>query len=168
METATTTATPVAQKYGGFWIRFVAYIIDAIILGIVASVVIVPIFGALGFGAYSSMQGGGEITEDQLGALIGMISGAGLFLQVVNIVAGWLYFALMESSGKQGTIGKIALGLKVVDKNGERLNFGTATIRYFGKLVSTAILMIGFIIAGFTEKKQALHDMIASTYVIKN
>ncbi len=155
------------QTYGGFWIRFVAYVIDAIILSIAASIIILPVLGALGFGAYGTMSGGGEMSEDQIGALIGMITGAGLFMQLAYIVIYWLYFALMESSAKQATIGKMALGLKVINKDGSRMNFGQATLRYFGKLVSTAILLIGYIIAGFTEKKQALHDMIAGTYVVK-
>lgn len=155
------------QTYGGFWIRFVAYVIDAIILSIAASIIILPVLGALGFGAYGTMSGGGEMSEDQVGALIGMITGAGLFMQLAYIVIYWLYFALMESSAKQATIGKMALGLKVINKDGSRMNFGQATLRYFGKLVSTAILLIGYIIAGFTEKKQALHDMIAGTYVVK-
>jgi len=159
-----TTAT---QTYGGFWIRFVAYIIDIIILGIVSSIVIIPILGALGFGAYGTMSNGGEMTEDQIGALMGMITGAGIFMYIANIIVGWLYFALMQSSAKQATVGKMALGLKVINKDGSKMNFGQATLRFIGKMISYAILLIGFIIAGFTEKKQALHDMIAGTYVIK-
>lgn len=155
------------QSYGGFWIRFVAYVIDAIILGIVSGIVIIPVLGALGFGAYGTMSGGGEMSEDQMGALIGMITGAGMFMQVANIVVAWLYFSLMESSGKQATVGKMALGLKVINKDGSKLNFGQATVRYIGKIISGMILLIGFIMAGFTEKKQALHDMIAGTYVVK-
>ncbi len=154
------------QSYGGFWIRFVAYVIDAIILGIVSGIVIIPVLGALGFGAYGTMSGG-EMSEDQMGALIGMVTGAGMFMQVANIVVAWLYFALMESSGKQATVGKMALGLKVINKDGSKLNFGQATVRYIGKIISAMIIFIGFIIAGFTEKKQALHDMIAGTYVVK-
>jgi len=157
-----------SQTYGGFWIRFVAYIIDAVILGVVSGVVIIPVIGALGFGAYDSVSSGGQMSEDQMGALVGMLTGAGLFMQIANIVVSWLYFALLHSSSKQATVGKMALGLKVINKDGTRLNFGQATIRFIGKIVSGVILFIGFIIAGFTEKKQALHDMIASTYVVKN
>lgn len=156
----------VSGSYAGFWIRFVAYIIDAIILSTVCFVIIIPVFGALGFSAYGSMPSG-EVSEDQLASIMAMLSGAGLVLQLASVAVGLLYFALMESSAKQGTVGKMALGLKVVGKNGERINFGQAVIRYIGKIISGMILMIGYIMAGFTEKKQALHDMIAGTYVIK-
>jgi uncharacterized RDD family membrane protein YckC len=81
-------------------------------------------------------------------------------------VAGWLYFAMMESSNKMATLGKMAIGIKVTDLNGNRISFGRATGRYFAKILSGMILMIGYIMAGFTEKKQALHDMIASCLVV--
>ena len=73
----------------------------------------------------------------------------------------------MESSVNQGTIGKMALNLKVTDLNGERISFGRATGRFFAKYISSITLLIGYIMAAFTERKQALHDMIAGTYVIK-
>lgn len=82
------------------------------------------------------------------------------------LIAGWLYYALMESSTNQGTLGKMALGIKVTDLKGNRISFGKATGRYFGKIVSGMILYIGFIMAGFTEKKQALHDMMAGCLVV--
>jgi uncharacterized RDD family membrane protein YckC len=72
----------------------------------------------------------------------------------------------MESSSKQATLGKLALGIVVTDLNGNRISFGRATGRYFGKIVSGMIFAIGYIMAGFTEKKQALHDMIASCLVV--
>ncbi|MGB6469852.1 MAG: RDD family protein, partial [Candidatus Acidiferrales bacterium] len=67
----------------------------------------------------------------------------------------------------QGTLGKRALGLLVTDLEGRRVSFGRASGRYFGKIVSALILMIGFIMAGFTEKKQALHDMLAGCLVLR-
>ena len=82
-------------------------------------------------------------------------------------VAQWLYFALMESSSKQATLGKMALGIRVTDVNGNRIGFGRATGRHFAKILSGLILGIGFLMAAFTEKKQALHDMIAGTLVVK-
>jgi uncharacterized RDD family membrane protein YckC len=78
-----------------------------------------------------------------------------------------LYYALLESSTWQGTLGKRALGLEVTDLEGRRISFGRATGRFFAKIISALILWIGFIMAGFTEKKQALHDMIAGTLVIR-
>jgi uncharacterized RDD family membrane protein YckC len=73
----------------------------------------------------------------------------------------------MESSPQQATLGKMALGLKVTDLQGERLSFARATGRYFGKIVSSLILFVGFMMAGWTEKKQALHDIMAGTLVVK-
>jgi uncharacterized RDD family membrane protein YckC len=88
------------------------------------------------------------------------------FLYPAAIVAGWLYFALMESSEKQATLGKMALGIIVTDMEGERISFGRATGRYFGKILSAIILYIGHIMIAFTEKKQGLHDMLANTLVV--
>lgn len=80
----------------------------------------------------------------------------------------WLYFALQESSKWQATLGKRVLGLKVVNLNGERITFIRASVRYFSKIISRAVLMIGFLMILFTKKKQALHDKIAKTLIIKN
>ena len=84
---------------------------------------------------------------------------------VLNIVGVWLYFALQESSERQATIGKRSLNIYVTDMYGRRISFGQATGRYFSKIISSLILGIGYIMAGFTEKKQGLHDMIAGTLV---
>ncbi len=80
----------------------------------------------------------------------------------------WLYFAILESSAWQGTVGKKVLGLRVTDLDGNRISFGRATGRFFAKLVSNFTFMIGYIMAGFTAKKQALHDMIAGCLVTKS
>lgn len=84
---------------------------------------------------------------------------------VINIVGIWLYFALQESSERQATIGKRALNIYVTDLQGRRISFGQATGRHFGKIISGFILGIGYMMAGFTEKKQGLHDIMASTLV---
>ena len=78
----------------------------------------------------------------------------------------WIYFAAFESSPKQATPGKMALGIKVTDLNGRRIGFGKATGRYFGKILSFIILGIGFIMIAFTEKKQGLHDKMAGCLVV--
>jgi len=82
------------------------------------------------------------------------------------VVAGWLYFSLMESSAYQATLGKMALGIKVTDMQGKRLSFGRATGRYFGKILSGIILCIGYLMVAWTAKKQGLHDILAETLVI--
>jgi uncharacterized RDD family membrane protein YckC len=78
----------------------------------------------------------------------------------------WLYWAIMESSSRQATLGKMALGIVVTDLEGHRISFGKATGRYFGKLISLLILLIGFIMIAFTDKKQGLHDMMAGCVVV--
>jgi uncharacterized RDD family membrane protein YckC len=81
--------------------------------------------------------------------------------------AAWLYFSLMESSAYQATLGKRLVGIMVTDLSGQRIGFGRATARFFAKYLSQLILYIGFFMAGFTQRKQALHDLIASTLVVR-
>jgi len=109
-----------------------------------------------------------------IGFLLGMILVAGgtsdpqVLETIGNIVGfflGWFYYAAMESSPKQATLGKLALSMKVTSLQGERISFGKATGRYFGKILSALILLIGFLMIAFTEKKQGLHDMLAGTLV---
>ena len=140
------SATGAQVGYGGFWIRLVAYIIDAILLSIVVGV-LASLFGL------NLMETNWERYDPTINLL--------------SFVIGWLYFALMESSERGATVGKMALGLRVVTSNGQRLSFMNATGRYFAKIVSAIILFIGFIMIGFTDKKRGLHDMIAGTLVIK-
>jgi len=83
------------------------------------------------------------------------------------LIFWWLYFALLESSSKQATFGKQIMGLKVTDQNGRRISFGKATGRFFAKLLSWMTLLIGFFLAFFTEKKQALHDIITNCLVLE-
>jgi uncharacterized RDD family membrane protein YckC len=152
------------KTYAGFWLRFVAIIIDGIIIGVLQFMVIAPILGAIGIG----MSGGASAmdTDDptvMIAKIMALFSTVGIIGQVVNI----LYFSLMESSKYQATIGKLALGLIVTDVNGGNLDFVKALIRNVSKIVSGVILLIGYIMAAFTEKKQALHDIIAGTLVVK-
>lgn len=151
------------KSYAGFWIRFVALIIDLLIIGVVSSFVIIPVLGAVGVMG-SSMGDLSDMDESFMAGMIAALSGT---MAIVNLVVNWLYFSLLESSSWQATLGKRAVGIKVTNENGQRVSFITATIRYIGKVVSGAILLIGYIMAAFTAKKQALHDLIASTYVVK-
>lgn len=146
--------------------RFVAIIIDGIIIGVVQSFIIVPILAVAGFSFASGIQNG-DITEaEALGMVATMMATMGTTI-LISAIIGILYYVFMETSKFQGTIGKIALGLKVTDLNGDKLDFSKALIRNLGKIISGMILYIGYIMAGFTEKKQGLHDMIASTLVVK-
>jgi uncharacterized RDD family membrane protein YckC len=94
-----------------------------------------------------------------------MIS-AGFVMYALQIVIVWLYYALQECSPVQATLGKRAMGIKVTDDYGRRIGFGRATGRYFGKIISGIIFNIGFLLAGWTARKQALHDMLAGTLVV--
>jgi uncharacterized RDD family membrane protein YckC len=154
-------APAIAQtRYGGFWIRFVAWLLDVIIVGLVLMPFRMAILGVMGV----SMGVGGM--RDNPANLFVMLPALGLS-GMVMMAGSWLYEALMTSSSKQATIGKMALGLKVTDLRGQRLTFARATGRYFAKYLSSMTLLIGYIIAGFTARKQALHDFAAGTYVVR-
>jgi len=150
-----------SSNYAGFWLRFVAYIIDAILLGVVNFIVLMPFLSMMGLSGM--MDDPAAVSEGMMIAAMGTY----LMSMFAMFIAGWLYFALMESSSKGATLGKMALSLRVTGMGGERLSFGKATGRYFGKIISGMILCIGYIMAGFTEKKQALHDMMAGCLVVR-
>lgn len=144
---------------GGFWIRFVAYMID----GLVISVVAVFLVGVLvGFAALTRTSVNHEAPATALIALS--------LLVVAVIVVNWLYEALMTSSPRGATLGKMALGLRIVRFDGTQLSFGRATARHFAKYMVTPMvpLAIGYIMAAFTNRKRALHDILADTLVIRS
>jgi uncharacterized RDD family membrane protein YckC len=145
----------------------VAHLIDGVIIGIAGLVVLVPLFFLMGGAAlFSSLprEMGEHPDPAQVGALVSFI----FMLAGVGIVAQWLYFAYLESGEKQATWGKQILGIYVTDLAGYRITFARASGRFFAKLISGLIpLGIGYVMAGFTERKQALHDMIASCLVLR-
>ncbi len=154
-------------EYAGFWLRFVAYLIDGVISGVAFLLLLIPLFVLTGAGAALSKIGSDGDISDDVGALLGFGFLAGFF--GIIFIGGWLYYALSESSSWQATLGKKMLNLKVTDMQGQKITFGRATGRYFSKIVTGLIpLLIGYIMAGFTEKKQAIHDMIASCLVLRN
>nr|HDM59699.1 RDD family protein [Bacillota bacterium] len=163
--------------YAGFWRRFVALIIDSFVLmipmAIVMFVVGIPI-GSTDFTSSFSpdklqsldpeqMQELAMQMKRQMVELIPTI----MLMQLLNVLIWWLYYAIMESSPLQGTLGKLAVGSIVTDLDGERISFIRATGRHFGKFISGLVLCLGYLMAGFTERKQALHDMIAGCLVIQ-
>jgi len=152
-------------NYAGFWWRFLAYIIDQIVLSFVIWIFLIPIFALFGISMYSIQQSGFDFEDNP--AFVGSFILLWISVGFTSTLLKWLYYAIMESSRTQGTVGKMALQIKVTDYNGDRISFARATGRYFGKILSGLILLIGYIMAGFTEKKQALHDILASCYVIK-
>lgn len=133
-------APEVAIEYMGFWIRFAAAIIDGVILFIISSILIIPT------------------------RFVGFIYGPTI---VFNIFLFWLYYWLLTGLKGQ-TIGKMAVGIKVVDAQGNKPGLGIAALREIpGKLISTIVLSIGFIWIAGDRQKQGWHDKIANTYVIK-
>lgn len=154
-------------NYAGFWLRLVALIIDGIIIGVVQSFIFVPILAALGLGFASSADMMDLSDPDQAAGFIASITALIGGYWILSLTIQVLYSTFMESSKLQATVGKLALGLKVTDLQGNKLDFVKALIRNLSKIISNCTLLIGYIMAGFTEKKQALHDMIASTLVVK-
>jgi uncharacterized RDD family membrane protein YckC len=146
--------------YAGFWLRFVAWIIDRIVLQFAGGILTLPLAGSIGI--RELMRTHPSTPED----FIPLIATMRKFFLII-LVLEWLYYALLESSVWQATLGKKALGLEVTDLVGVRITFGRATGRYFARYISFFTLGIGYLMAGFTEKKQALHDMIAGTLVIR-
>ncbi len=156
-------------KYAGFWLRFAAYIIDQFVIGIAGLIIAVPIIiGIIAFGInLDGIKNSSDFFTHEGLLMVGGIIGMIVLAILISIVMKWLYYALMESSRYGGTLGKMAVSIMVVDLDGNRITFGRATGRYFARIITNMTLFIGYIIAGFTVKKQALHDMIASCLVIQ-
>jgi uncharacterized RDD family membrane protein YckC len=144
---ATHWPPPMAEgsvRYAGFWSRVGALLIDTLVVWVVA-------FGA------------GGIAADAGGAEYDLV----VVAYVLAIAGTWLYFAASESSVHQATLGKRALGVIVTDVGGHRISFARATGRFFGRSLSGLLLGLGYCFALFTERKQTLHDLLASTVVVR-
>ena len=157
LDTNIDQVTPQYSAYAGFWRRFVAVVIDSILLGIVNQ-----ILSAI-TGVNSRMQ---EVLLEDPTDYSGLISVAGP-TWAMGFAIQLAYFAYFESSERQATLGKQAMGLVVTDMNGNRIDMGKAVIRHLSKIISGLVLIIGYLMQPFTEKKQALHDIIAGTLVFK-
>ena len=151
-----TPGTFVAQ-YAGLWLRVWAAIIDWIILWAVARVIDA---GIMMFMNLAIVPGASGPSQWYLTVLPTSFS---------TMILRWVYYALMESSSLRATVGKMAIGLLVINDHGAtRITFGRATGRHFAKYISDFTMGIGYMMAGWTQKKQALHDLIASTLVVRN
>lgn len=141
--------------YAGFWLRVAAWLLDTIFLLILVSIIsfISGLILGLILVIISSLM---ELQDVLLDVVI----------DIIVIVVPWLYYTLMEWSSMQGTLGKKIVGIKVTDLNGNRISFGRATGRHFGKFLSS-IFSIGFIAVIFTEKKQGYHDLLTRCLVVK-
>ncbi len=128
------------MTYAGFWKRLVAFLID----GLITSSVTSPLYLAFANNPNARTA----------------------YATTFGTVVSWLYSSLLESSPWQATLGKRAIGIQVTDLAGSRITFGRATGRHFAKILSALTIGIGFLMAGFTKRKQALHDMVADTLVV--
>jgi len=146
--------------YAGFWRRVGALVIDIVLIRIVTSM-FAPTLALMGFGLIQGLESIFDLAPEVFYAFLLVYNGALFF------VFSLIYFTAMESSEYQATLGKLLLKIKVVDLGRNRLTVGRAAARHFAKLLSTFTLGIGYLMAAFTERKQALHDMIAGTLVVK-
>jgi uncharacterized RDD family membrane protein YckC len=154
------------RPYAGFWVRFAAYFVDSLILGIPFTIALFAIFMFAGVGAM--MRRHTPVDPNEVAASFAPMFATMIPVMLFLILVSWLYYAGMESSARQATLGKSVMSLRVTNGEGQRLSFGHATGRFFAKIISGMIpFAIGYIMAGFTEKKQALHDLIAGTLVLK-
>jgi uncharacterized RDD family membrane protein YckC len=131
-----------SADFGGFWIRFLAVLVDSAIVFVVMALII---------------AGGATLLGEEMVALATLA--AWLF--------GFLYWPVMHATGLQATFGKAILRLRVTGYQGSRISLLRSLGRELSKILSGAVMMLGYIIAGFTARKQALHDLVASTLVVR-
>ncbi len=144
-----------AAAYAGFWRRLGASAIDTVAeVAIVAAAVVLGTLSSL---PVRAALGGRGASSDTLRT-------AGHY--ATSLVLLWLYEAFFVSSTYQATPGKMVLGIVVTDLNGNRLSFSQASARYWSKTISSTLLYLGYVAAGFTERKQALHDLLAGCLVV--
>jgi uncharacterized RDD family membrane protein YckC len=155
-------AAPAAVRYGGFWRRLWAFVIDSILLWFVG----LPVRTALGLTGFAIGSSPWSNPDEMATRMAGML-GTVFLAWAFNLTLSLGYYSLMESSKLQASVGKIALGLKVTDLQGARISVFRAAGRHLAGILSTLILFIGYIMIAFTEKKQGLHDMIAGTLVLR-
>lgn len=158
-----------AVAYAGFWLRFVANLLDSLILGVPIGIIIIILILSSSLGTIMHGGGSNPPNPDEVFDALGVSFLVGVGVVILIALAGnWVYYAGFESSSWQGTPGKKVLNIFVTDMTGNRITFGRATGRFFARIVTRLIpLGIGYILAGITERKQALHDMIASTLVLR-
>jgi len=150
------------RHFGGFWMRFLAIIIDGIIIGVVSAIIRIPL-GLAGLGVGAGL-GRNPDPNQVLAALPAIMSLIGLSF-LINMALSLAYDVYFLTT-KGATPGKMALGLKVTRADGGPISAGLAIGRYFAKLLSSLTFCIGFIIAGFDREKRSLHDHICGTRVI--
>lgn len=150
------TATP-EVRFAGFWRRFGAWLIDMAIV----TAAVVPFSIALIWTM--------EALHNDLRMKIGHARYlAGLGAVFSWVLADWLYNAQLQSGERQATIGKRCFSIRVTASRGRRISFAQASARHFAKFLSAFIAFLGFVMAAWTRKHQALHDVVADTVVIQD
>ncbi|HEY9729657.1 MAG TPA: RDD family protein [Chroococcales cyanobacterium] len=144
-----------AVDYAGFWLRLIASWIDGVILSIPW---LVTVFACMWLFYDPSRD------EEANPIFYGI---AFLVANFVFFLPSWLYYAIMESSPTRATVGKMVLGIVVTNLEGNKISFSQATGRHFAKIISVIMLYRGYLMAAFTDKKQALHDIMAGCLVVK-
>jgi uncharacterized RDD family membrane protein YckC len=155
---AVSMGRPAHMIYAGFWHRFLAWLIDIVILGTVQGILAAVVLMT----SAAFVFRGNHFFESSLWLFVSVYS----VMFFVSIVFSLLYFAWSESSRWQGTLGKLAIGLKVTDADGGRISFLRALSRFVAHIVSNLTFGIGYLLNVFTSRQQALHDLIASTLVV--
>jgi uncharacterized RDD family membrane protein YckC len=148
-------ALPPRPAFAGFWLRAVAYLIDTVLISLV--------FGLIASLYPSTFIKYPDATTTSLASLPQLTPIA----FVITITATWFYYTVFEASIWQATPGKRVMKLYVSDLSGRRLTFARAAARNLAKMISSLTFLVGYLVAGFTEKKQALHDILASCLVLR-
>lgn len=162
---ATAYVAAPSVTYAGFWMRFLAIVIDGLVVGVVTGPVTLIVEAAMGFGGAFNITGDKpDINPGQIAMIAGMFA----FIVVFSVAAHALYEALLTASKKQATVGKMVFRIKVTDLEGRRISIPRAFGRHFAKYVSGMTLAIGYLIQPFTARRQALHDLIAGTLVMRD
>jgi uncharacterized RDD family membrane protein YckC len=155
-------AAPGSRDYGGFWRRFWSYVLDRFILGLlftpVGLLVLLPLLTTSSAGWTDT-----DLPAPAITALMGAIATVVCFA----LLGSWLYYAILQSSAKQATLGQLALGIRVTDLAGRRVSFARASGRYFATMLTGFTFGIGYLIMFFTARKQTLHDLVAGTLVLR-
>ena len=147
----------------GLWLRFLAAMVDSIIIGLVLGVVWLLAATVIGIpiGILAAVS---QAKESEVGDVWGFVA---VLAGVVILVGGnWLYSALFESSPAMATPGKQVMRIVVTDEREQRLSFSLASARFAGKLISIVPCGAGFLLCAFTARRQALHDLMVATFVL--
>jgi uncharacterized RDD family membrane protein YckC len=154
-----------SSAYGSLECRFAAYLIDSSLFLFIQSF---ALYFILGYPFSPNLAS--EFFLPHLSIFTSDLDYLGkvIYANIYFLILHWLYYAIMESSHRQGTLGKIALDIKVTNLNGRRITFGQASLRYFAKFLSVGLLFGGFFVALFNPKHQTLHDIISGCVVRVN